>query len=86
MGQQCPRDFLESVFGYATSGELLESQTLPAFAPVEGNETADLLSSLLEQIRYERTDGAPPPIRVVVSGQPLAREILSSTLIEESMT
>lgn len=48
VGQQCPQDFLESVFGYATSGELLESQTLPAFAPVEGNETADLLSSLLE--------------------------------------
>lgn len=71
------------MFGVSTTNELEDSETLPAYAPVEG-ERADFLTALLEQIRYERVDGATLPTRVILSGNKNSKPILEESLIEDS--
>ena len=83
IGQQCPSEFLYDIFGVETTTELDESGTLPAFAPCDG-ERPELLTALLEQIRYERSDGPTLSTRVVLSGAQNAKAVLAETLIEDS--
>ena len=56
---------------------------MPAFVPTEG-ERPELLSALLEQIRYERSDGASLPTRVVTTGGKYSKQVLAESLIEDS--
>jgi len=56
---------------------------MPAFVPTEG-ERPELLSALLEQIRYERSDGASLPTRVVTTGGKHSKQVLAESLIEDS--
>jgi hypothetical protein len=83
IGSQISSEFLYDIFGVSSTGELEESGTLPGFVPVEG-ERPELLSALLEQIRYERTDGSTLPTRVVLTGANDAKEVLVEALIEDS--
>ena len=83
IGHACPSEFMYDIFGVESVGELEDSQTLPGYAPVEGPR-ADLLTALLEQIRYQRTDGAPLPTRVVVTNGKEAKSILAESLIEDT--
>lgn len=48
VGHETPTEFLSEVFGVEDYGQLRASENLPAFVPAEGNETADLLNSLIE--------------------------------------
>lgn len=83
LGLQCPSRFLYDIFGVYSLSELEDSQTLPAYVPTEG-ERAELLTALIEQIRYDRTDGSSLPIRVMSLGSSQAKSFLGKTLIEES--
>lgn len=83
IGQQCPQEFLEDIFGLETTTELEDIETMPAFVPTEG-ERPELLSALLEQIRYERSDGASLPTRVVTTGGKHSKQVLAESLIEDS--
>jgi hypothetical protein len=74
---------LEDIFGVESCTELEESETMPAFMPTEG-ERPELLSALLEQIRYERTDGVTLPTRVVTTGGKNSKQVLAESLIEDS--
>ena len=65
--------------------QLEESETLPAYVPLEGEARADLLTSLLEQIRYERSDGVTLPTRVVLTASASAKPVLAETLIEDTI-
>ena len=71
------------IFGVESTGELEDTQQLPAFVPVEGPRP-ELLTALLEQIRYERTDGPTLPTRVVLSTSTQAKKILAEELVEDS--
>ena len=62
-------DFLLSVFGAASTAELKLQQNLPAYVPAEESAEAEMFSAFLEQLRYERSDGAPKPTRVIVTDQ-----------------
>ena len=83
IGSQCPSEFLFDIFGVDTTAEVDASGNLPTFVPCEG-ERPELLTALMEQIRYERSDGATLPTRVVLSGAPSAKAILAETLIEDT--
>lgn len=83
VGQNCSSEFLHNIFGVLTTELLDETGTLPAFVPIEG-ERPELLTALLDQIRYERTDGATLPTRVVLTGSHVAKKILAESLIEDS--
>ena len=72
VGHETPTTFLNEVFGVDDYSTLRASENLPAFVPAEGSEKADLLSNLIEQIRYERVDGSTLPTRVVLYGTPQA--------------
>ena len=72
VGHETPSEFLNDVFGVEDYGTLRASENLPAFVPAEGSEKADLLTNLIEQIRYERVDGSTLPTRVVLYGTPQA--------------
>ena len=52
--------------------------------PIEGDRP-DLLSALLEQIRYERSDGSTLPTRVALSASQAAKPILAESLIEDTV-
>lgn len=84
VGQQCPQEFLLEIFGVESVQELEESETLPAFVPTEG-ERPELLSALIEQIRYERADGATLPTRVVLTASSEAKPVLAETLVEDTV-
>ena len=84
VGQMCPNDFIYDVFGLESVSELEESENLPAYVPIEGNPRADTLTALLEQIRYERTDGPTVPTRVILTQGKQAKEVLAESLIEDS--
>lgn len=66
-----------------TTTELEDMETIPAFVPIEGHRP-ELLTALLEQICYERTDGSTLPTRVVTTGSTRAKSILAESLIEDS--
>lgn len=83
IGTQISSEFLYDIFGVSSTSELEESGNLPGFVPVEG-QRPELLSALLEQIRYERTDGPILPTRVVLTGAADAKEVLVEVLIEDS--
>ena len=74
VGAQTSQEFLEEVFGVESLKQLRRSGNLPAFVPYtpeegeEPSEVVQILQDLLEQMRYERADGAPPPIRVALTG------------------
>lgn len=57
------------IFGVQSPFELKRQNTLPTFIPTE-SENSTLLVSMIEQIRYERSDGAPMSTRVVVTETP----------------
>ena len=83
VGSDCPQDFLYDIFGVETASQLEEAENMPSYVPVEGPRP-ELLSALLEQIRYERTDGPSLPTRVVTTAGKGAREVLAETLIEDT--
>lgn len=60
---------MQQLFGVSSVAELKRSNTLPAYVAVE-NENSGLLTSLIEQIRYERSDGAPMATRVIITDTP----------------
>lgn len=47
VGQQCPQEFLQDIFGVDSVQDLDESETLPGFVPTEGARP-ELLSALME--------------------------------------
>ena len=62
-------DFLFSVFGASSTAELKLQQTLPQYVPAEASPEAEMFSAFIEQLRYERSDGAPKATRVIISDQ-----------------
>ena len=58
-------------------------ETMPAFTPIE-SPRADLLTKLIEQIKYERTDGSQLPVRVVLSNEKAAHDVIAECFVEES--
>jgi len=83
VGSQCPEAFVQDIFGLQSATELDELETYPAYVPVE-SPRAELLSALLEQIRYERADGASLPTRVITTQGKGSREVLAESLIEDT--
>ena len=47
IGSQVSEEFLYDIFGVQSTNELEESETLPGYAPIEG-ERPDFLNALLE--------------------------------------
>ena len=84
VGHKTPTDWLNEIFGVADYQELrtVVSQSA-SFAPSEG-ESAQLLNSLIEQIRYERTDGPTLPTRVVLYGTPQSQSVQATCFVEDS--
>jgi len=74
---------LQEVFGVDTANKLKLVETMPAFVPAE-SPRADLLTQLIEQIKYERTDGPQLPVRVIISNDKFANEIMAECFIEDS--
>ena len=66
VGQNCPRAFLEDIFGVESPNEIEDGENWPAYVPAE-SEKAEHLTAILEQIRYERADGPSLPIRVITT-------------------
>lgn len=56
---------------------------LPAFVPAE-TERAELLQKLIEQIKFERTDGPQLPVRVIIDTSPDGQEVTSECFVEET--
>lgn len=83
VGKHCPQEFLEDMFGLESASQLDELETMPAYLPAEGARP-ELLTALLEQIRYERTDGVGLPTRVVCTQGKMSREVLAESLIEDT--
>lgn len=84
VGHETPTEFFSEVFGVGGYGELRASGNLPAFVPAEGSEKADLLTSLVEQIKYERADGPTLPTRVVLYGTPQASQVQAACFVEDT--
>jgi hypothetical protein len=52
--------------------------------PAEGSPEAELLSAFIEQIRYERSDGAPMSTRVITTDDSSYAEDRSDIFKEDS--
>ena len=66
-----------------SASDLECSENFPAYVPVEGPRP-ELLTALIEQIRYERTDGPTLPTRVVTTSSKASKPILAESLIEDT--
>ena len=70
--------FLQQVFGYDSTQEMVqEKYQFPGLALAE-SESATQMQTFIEQIRYERPDGAPMSVRVLIldqHGNDVRREI-----------
>jgi len=71
------------VFGVESVNDLKAMETLPAFVPAE-TPRGDLLTKLIEQIKYERTDGPQLPVRVVLTNTSQASEVIADCFVEET--
>jgi predicted RNA-binding protein with PIN domain len=74
---------LFDLFGVDSAQELKRMNVLPAYVPYH-TETADLFTSFLEQIRYERADGAPMSIRVMTSDSMHYAECKNEIWVEDT--
>ena len=83
IGASCPSEFLLDIFGVQTTAELDDSETLPAYLPIEGARP-ELLTALMETIAYERTDGGTLPTRVITTQSARAKPVLAENLIEDT--
>lgn len=56
---------------------------MPTWQPCE-SETADLLQQFIEQVRYERGDGAPMSVRVMTSDNLHYNEVKNEIWVEDT--
>lgn len=57
---------------------------MPAFVPAE-TPRGDLLARLIEQIKYERTDGPQLPVRVIAMNDAVAaNEVMAECFVEDT--
>jgi len=57
---------------------------LPTYSPAEESSEAEMFTLFLEQLRYERADGAPKPTRVITTEQQAYAEEFSDIFREDS--
>ena len=75
VGHKTPTEWLYEIFGVNDYQELRTAVSESAtFVPSE-SETAELLNSFMEQVRYERTDGPTLSTRVVLYGTPQSQTV-----------
>lgn len=76
--------FLQEAFGFASSVEMQNHYSFPALQLQEESQTAEYLNAFIEQIRYERADGAPMSVRVILGDPRFYKEILSEIWVEDT--
>jgi len=84
VGHLTRKEFINEVFGVESIAELRQLETFPTFVPAE-TPRGDLLSRLIEQIKYERTDGPQLPVRIVVMNDAAtANQVMTDCFVEET--
>ena len=70
-----------AVFGVAATHDL--KTAVPCYEPIESDE-ATFLGNLIEQMRYERADGAPMATRLITTCSPQFVGFAKETMVEDT--
>lgn len=84
VGSKVSDEFVQQVFGYHNFSDLRLNQ-VKTFYPVEGASASSTLWQLIEEIRYTKGGLPYAPVRLVLAGDNMEREVLESCLVEDSV-